>query len=114
MLPDFSERSLQGHLLKSQNLRSTNFGQTKTGLKLHSPIGLVLIALLLAAFFSFASVLAVTFVGYTLFPYSISPGKVLTTVIVLTLFFFFFRVALRENLASSYRQRGIAGDIKQV
>jgi len=95
--------------LKSQNLRSTNFSQTKAGLKLHSPIGLVLIALLLAAFFSFASVLAVTFVGYTLFPYSISPGKVLTTVIVLTLFFLFFRVALRENLASAVVSVTISG-----
>jgi len=77
--------------------------------KLHSPISLVLISLLLAALSSFASVLAVTFVGYTLFPYSISPGKVLATVIVLTLFFFFFRVALRESLASAVVSVTIGG-----
>lgn len=121
MPQDFSFQNLRGRSFRGQNLTGANFSQAdirgadftqtiliganfrqaRAGLQKRSRIGLFLISLLLSVFSSFASVLAVTFAGYTLFPYSISPDKVLATLIVLALFLFFFRVALHEGLTSA-------------
>ncbi|NEP12533.1 MAG: CHAT domain-containing protein [Symploca sp. SIO2C1] len=106
---DFSHSDIRGADFTDANLAGANFSYAKAGLQLHSRISLVLISLLLSVFSSFASVLAVTFAAYTLFPYSISPDKVLATLLVLTLFFFFFRVALQEGLVSAVVSVSICG-----
>ncbi len=127
--PDFSGKNLRGHSFRGQNLigvnfsyadirgadftgailTNANFSHARAGLRSHQAMNLTLVALLLAALVGFTSTFTTVFAAYLLFPYSVSPDRVLASIVVLGLSIILSLVTVRYGLETALSTAMVVG-----